>query len=110
MLDENKIKELKEKHGEELSLVEGPLGDLVFRKPTRAEYDRWYDKAKPGQVGSAQNYSMACRELCKACLVLPGEEDFNKAIEHKPAILTIECVNAVTGMAGLDDKFAVKKL
>jgi hypothetical protein len=111
MIDETTIQGLKEKHGSALSTVEGPKGTLVFRKPTRAEYDRWFDKNHASKNDASKN----ARELVKACIVYPstgpsGEEAVDSALEAKPALLMAEFLSAVTGLCGLDEDFEVKKL
>jgi hypothetical protein len=101
MIDETTIQGLKEKHGSALSTVEGPKGTLVFRKPTRAEYDRWFDKNHASKNDASKN----ARELVKACIVYPSTGP-----SGEPALLMAEFLSAVTGLCGLDEDFEVKKL
>lgn len=93
-----KIAELKEKHGDIVG-VEVAGVELVFRRPTRTEYDRWFDQM---QVDKAQS-SRHARQLAKACLVHPDEAGFDTAIDKKPATLTTDVINAITELAGLGE-------
>jgi hypothetical protein len=103
MLDEKTVQDLKEKHGAELVSVEG----LVFRKPTRTEYDRWFDKM---QVDKAQA-SKHARELASSCLVYPDQEAFKALIDRRPGLLATTIVNEITELAGLiGEEPIVKKL
>jgi hypothetical protein len=106
MLDEKKIAELKEKHGNVLTLVESPSGPLVFRKPNRTEYDRWFDKNQSDKTNATKH----ARELVKACRVFPDEAGLDAALDATPALTACECLNACTQMAGLQDSFPVKSL
>lgn len=106
MLDQKKIDELKEKHGSSLSLVEAPTGELVFRKPTRTEYDRWFDKNQSDKTQATKH----ARELVKACRVYPDEAGLDAALDATPALTACECLNACTQLAGLQDSFPVKRL
>lgn len=111
MIDDKTILDLKEKHGSDLALVEGPKGTLVFRKPVRSEYDRWFDKNHTNKAESSKN----ARELVKACIVYPstgpkGEEAVDAALDAKPSLLCAEFLTAVTGLCGLDEAYEVKKL
>jgi len=106
MLDAKKIEELKANHGNELVLIESRKGPLVFRKPTRAEYDRWRDQVRSDGGNSSQH----ARELAKATLVHPDESGFDAAINDQPAILCQEVLDGVCELAGLGEKVTVKKL
>jgi hypothetical protein len=105
MLDDKKIAELKAKH-KDLQAVETPNGSLVFRKPSRAEYDRWFDKTQstPGER------TAAARELAQSCLVFPDRDGFIAILDEWPALLCAEVLSACTAGAGLQDTFPVKKL
>ncbi len=105
-LSVEKIEQLKATHGAALSCVLAKTGPLVFRKPTRTEYDRWFDKNAANKAESSKN----ARELAKACRVYPDEAGLDAALEATPAILMCEVLNAVTGLAGLQETFAVKTL
>jgi hypothetical protein len=105
MLSEEKIAELKSSYGE-LACVDSPSGPLVFRKPNRTEFDRWFDK----NASSKSESSKHARELVKSCRVYPDEAGLDAALEKTPAILCCEVLTAVTGLAGLQETFAVKRL
>jgi hypothetical protein len=65
MLDEKKIAELKAEHGSDLAGVQAADGTvLVFRKPKRVEYDRWFDRR-------AENPTTSARELATCTIVYP---------------------------------------
>jgi len=96
MLDEKTILDLKSKHGEDLASIDCPDGtQLVFRKPNRMEYERWFDKRTDQPTKSA-------RELCATTHVWP-EGAFQAAYERWPAILTSVggMLDAVTILAGM---------
>lgn len=105
MLDESKIAELKTKHGDRLALVSTPIGDMVFKAPTREAYDRWADA-----TGSGKPRSASARELAQHCLVYPDFPAFTAILDALPGILTAEVVDACTIHSGLVDKYEVKKL
>jgi hypothetical protein len=105
-LTPEKIKELKDAHGD-LVCVESKSGPLVFRRPTRTEYDRWFDLMQSDK-GNASRHA---RQLAKACRVYPDEQGFDAALDRQPALCSREILDAVTELAGLgDDEVKVKKL
>lgn len=108
MLDDKKIQELKDAHGSELVSVDVDGTVLVFRKPTRTEFDRWIDKTRSDNA----NGSKHARELVKSCRVYPDEPSLDAALERRPAMLTSTLLDAVTEMAGLGggSELVVKKL
>jgi hypothetical protein len=98
---------LKAKHGNDLVCVESRKGPLVFRRPTRSEYDRWRDATR-SDVADASKHA---RQLAKATLVHPDEAGFDAAIDDQPAMLCREVLDAIAELAGLTDARApVKKL
>lgn len=106
MISEQKVIELKSKHGDELIEVEAADGtSLVFRKPRRQEYDRWFDTRE--DKGSA-----AARELATACLVEPGYEAFIAVLDRQPAFLMCKggVLDAITDLAGFAGGSKPKKL
>jgi hypothetical protein len=105
-LSEKQIAELKEKYGQVLTLVETPDSDVVFRKPTRTEFDRWFDKNASDKAKGTEH----ARQLVKSCLVFPTEETFNNIIDKTPALVPCEFLQACTGMAGLQETFKIQKL
>lgn len=107
MLDEKKIEDLKAKHGTDLAMVESRKGPLVFRRPTRTEYDRWRDETR----NEPENSSRHARQLAKATLVFPDEAGFDAALDDQPAILCREVLDCICEMAGLvGDRAPIKKL
>ena len=105
-LTPEKIAELKAQAGTELTAVFARKGIIIFRKPTRVEYDLWSDKARINAADSA-----ACRQLAQSCLCSPCTyDDLMVVIDDQPALLQNEISSAITAMAGLADKFEVKKL
>ena len=106
MLDEKTIATLKESHGSSLMAVEFPDGKiLVFRKPTRFEYDRFRDTFNPDG-----NKVTPIRELAKTCVVHPSEQDLNECLDAYPAVLGNEIFHVLQDMAGHNLEIATKKL
>jgi hypothetical protein len=96
MLDDAKIAELKNLHGSKLRAVECEDGSvLVFKAPSRANYDRFVDK----KVSAPEAISIAARELAQSCLVLPTRDEFIKILDATPGLLMNEIVEAVLDMA-----------
>jgi hypothetical protein len=106
---------LQEKYGEgNIAAVEVSPGRWIgFCKPTRAEYDRWFDQ----QSADKKNQTKYARELEQACVVWPGagkgdpvgHEAFKQALDHNPSLTMCECLDAVTGLAGLADRANIRK-
>lgn len=106
MITPELVQTLKEKHGQDLVCVEARKSDLVFRKPTRHEYDRWFDKMQSDK-GAASAHA---RELAKSTIVHPDQDTLSLVLDDEPGILTTTIVDAVTDLAGLGAKSTVKKL
>ncbi len=105
-LSEEKIAELKSKHGDDLRLVEAADGTArVFRKPSRHAYDRWFDKreSKPSE---------AAREIAQDCLAFPDYGTLLSTLDKQPALLMGGggVIDAVTQLAGVGMAPEVKKL
>ena len=101
------IATIKGQFGSELRAVTTSLGIIVFRKPTREEWDRWQDKNLLGK----ENASRDARELCQSCLA--GNcttPDMLACLDAQPGLLQGPFMNAVAAMAGLKDESEVKKL
>lgn len=97
MLDQPQIDQLKVKHGSDLVLVTSPDGtELVFRKPTRAEYDAWYDKR--------DRATTAGRMLAQSCIVYPDIPGLMEALDRQPALLMCAkgIVDSITDLAGAE--------
>lgn len=106
MLTPETIADLKSEHGPVLTAVKSAKGTLVFRKPTRGEYDRWRDQT----IADKSQQSRFDRELAASCIVWPSEDAFREAIDDQPAMLGVEIIGAITAMAGLADPISVEKL
>jgi hypothetical protein len=105
MLTPEKISELKSKHGDKLAMVTTPLGELVFRKPDRAAYDKWSDDNAAGKPRSG-----TARELAQHCLVFPEWVAFVAILDELPGLLNGEISTACTMHCGLVETYEVKKL
>lgn len=105
MLTEAELNELKDKHGT-IVAVEAPTGTLVFRKPKRAEYDRWFDKSQADKAKASEH----ARELAQSCLVHPSRDGFLAALDDCPSLLCGEVLTAVTSLCGLQTNYEIKKL
>lgn len=95
-LNADKIADLKAKHGDTLTAVEAKAAWLVFRKPTRHEYDRYLDRVMVDRAQTRQ----ASWELAQACLVDPGPQALVDAMDAEPAILLSDIGPAIHAMAG----------
>lgn len=95
-LTPEKIAELKTKHGDQLTAVEGKNAWLVFRKPTRHEYDRYTDKVYADRAQTR----VAAWELAQSCIVDPGPGALTDAMDLEPAILLSNIAPAIHAMAG----------
>lgn len=107
-LSEEKILDLKSRHGFDLRHVETPLGELVFKPPTRQAWDKYQD-SRLDKVGEP---SKNARELAQGCLCMPdySYEQFVAVLDAKPAILQMEIMTAIGEMAGSVETFTVSKL
>lgn len=106
MLDPKVIEGLKSQHGPDLCGVKTRDGSiLVFRRPTRLEYDRWFDTRE-------KSPSSAARELAQSCIVHPGRDAMIAALDAQPALLMCKggISDALTDLAGLDQETELKKL
>jgi len=95
-LTPEQIAELKTKHGDCLTAVEARNAWLIFRKPTRHEYDRYTDKV---YADRAQTRAAAW-ELAQSCIVEPGPSALTAAMDLEPAILLSNIAPAIHAMAG----------
>ncbi len=91
----DQVDALKRDHGE-LRLISARIGDLVFRKPKRVEWDKYTDK-----MGSDNgNRSTHSRELAQSCLVFPTPEGMREILDDQPALLLNEVIDTLGEMAG----------
>lgn len=106
------IDDLKAKYGEDnLCALQAAGQLLIFRRPTRIEYDRWFDKASSGD----KNPSAAARELVQSALVYPTRTELISVLDKMPAVLQCQggLLDSVTKLAGRgadQDDFVAKKL
>jgi len=82
MLSDQEIAELKSTHGRIAHVVgKGNAWEVVFRKPTRAEYKKFKaDAANPARQSDAQEM------LARSIVVHPSREAFDALLEDYPAI------------------------
>lgn len=107
-MDEKTVAELKAAHGDNLICLIAPDGtELVFKKPSRAAFDRWFDRREVAPSESA-------RELAFSSLVHPTQAELVKALDRRPALLMGRngILDQVTSLAGLESEteLQVKKL
>jgi hypothetical protein len=104
---------LVEKYGEGRVAAVESKPEIAFCKPTRAEYDRWFD----AQNADKKNQTKYARELEQDCVVYPGNgkgdpqghEAFKAALDNNPSLCMCEFLDAVTGLAGLSDRANIRK-
>ena len=96
------VAKLKTEHGDviEVPTVEGPF---AFRRPTRQEY-RFFMT----MLGDDKKKAGAPEYLVTTCRVAPSKEDFEKAADRSPGIVTT-ITNPLLNFAGLDGDVAAKK-
>jgi|SRR5687767_11316397 len=95
MLTEEKIAELKNLHGPRLTAVDCEDGVLVFKPPSRANYDRFVDK----KMSAPETMSAHMRELAQSCLVMPNRDEMIALLDKYPALLLNEIAEAVLDLA-----------
>ncbi len=99
-LTQEVIAELKAKHGEELVLLKSTKGPLVFRKPTRVEWEHYKDQLMSDKRGKSQ--STTERAFVTGCFVWPDGGTLSAAFEEKPGIISVvnEKLCELVGMFG----------
>lgn len=100
-----KIEELKAKHAVPMMIVDD---SIVFKRPTRAEYDRWADAKVAGGP-----QTINARQLAQSSLVHPTWDEFMQVLDQRPSLLLNECLDAMIELAGVGGEHAkvtVKKL
>ncbi len=105
-LTKEKIDEIKAANGNTPLMAIGDI--IVFKRPSRAEYDRWADAKVAGGSQSTN-----ARQLAQACLVYPSWDEFTALLNERPSLLLNECLDAMIELAGVggeETKLAVKKL
>jgi hypothetical protein len=105
-IDPKVLAELKAEHGPRLVAVHARKHTLIFRQPTRGEYDEWTDKTH----SKKDEQSRHNRELAARTVVHPSEDALREVLDDQPAILGNQILSAVTELAGLEDEVTVAKL
>lgn len=107
MLDDQTIATLKSTHGPKLGVVTAANGaELVFRKPRRVEYDRWFDKREESPTAAA-------RELAQSTLIYPDDRNAMIAVlDEQPSLLMCGngIIDTITDLAGAVGGAAQKKI
>jgi hypothetical protein len=110
-LTQDKVTELKQRHGERLVGVEAPV-EMVFKKPIRSVWADFQDAVSKDK-GTRE---MAYRRLCLACLVFPeldgGQpaiDDVKSIFDEYPALPT-KIGDKLGDLVGLGDDVELKKL
>jgi hypothetical protein len=103
-MDDQKIAALKAEHGNSLVLLE--LGDheLVVKKPTRAQFNRFRESVAEGGKARIEGGS----QLIRDCLVHPSWGEYLKLAEDSPAIED-EITGEIAKLAKSAEKLVVKK-
>jgi hypothetical protein len=103
-LTDEKIAELKAKHPTLIMVEAAHDGTaLVFRKPTRHEYDRWQDSDKKTKDH---------RELASSTLVFPeNPAEFMAILDRLPGLLTVRggILDSVCSLAAFEEGAAASK-
>lgn len=100
------IQEIKAKYpntGDDVSLLETPLGDVVVRKCSFNEFQRFQD-----QVGD-KKLSIAQEMLIKACVVWPDGKTFSDGLGGMPAAQN-KIAEEILKLSGQRDDIIVRKL
>lgn len=97
-LTPERIDAAKAKHGDKLVAVEALNDWLIFRKPTRHEYDRYIDKITADRA----SVRVAAWELAQCTCVDPGPAALGDAMDLEPAILLSDIVPALNSLVGDD--------
>lgn len=109
-MTDDKIQELKSKHGEKLKVIPIPATEfdaeceVVIKRPPRGEYKRFR-----AMLFDEEQKAMALETLARSCVVFPEAADFNKMLDERPALAeTIggKCAE----FAGAEGKVDAKKL
>jgi len=92
------IEAIKAKHPGELRAIEALNAWLVFRKPSRHEYDRYIDQVTADKSAARK----AAWELAQSCIVHPeaGPAALTTAMDAEPAILLADILPAINDLAG----------
>ncbi len=90
------VEALKSKH-KRVSVIEFDGDDrfIVVRKPTRSEYDSWFD------MGGPTGKQATKRQLLDDCTLHPSKEEVDALLEDYPAALAGACMGAIYELAGM---------
>jgi hypothetical protein len=100
------IAKLKRDHGDDLRAVPTVTGEIVFRRPTVAEWTRYQDSL----FADRSKVSAAGRELQSACVVWPNADAWRAALDARPALLGGAFGAALNELAGVEDEATPRKL
>lgn len=105
-LTDEKIAELKQKHGKTLVAVEAPNGEtVVVRRPTKEEWADFTDS-----VVRDKTSKHACMErYALQCIVMPERAAAAQLLAEYPAFTASLSVE-INKLAGASDELSVKKL
>lgn len=103
-LTPEQINELKEKHGDELHIIESPKHGvfIVVTEPKRRHVDRLSGV-------SSKKIAQASRDLINDVTVYPEDRELSHMLEAKPALVQTFS-NQILDLAGLDEEATTKKL
>lgn len=104
VFDDETIARLKAAHGG-LVAVQGPSCKLVFRTPTRVEWERFVDDVSSERKSKA----VSIRALAVACGVWPDAATIHAAFEKMPGIPSA-IVDKLGELAGAGGTAEVEKL
>ena len=108
-MDKEKVHELKEKHGQHLTLlvVTTTSGEheLVVKKPGREVWNRFREAIATGPKERVEGGATLIRD----CLVYPEWQEFLTYVQESPAIED-EVTGEITKLARAAEKVVAKKL
>jgi hypothetical protein len=105
-LSDEKIAELKQKHGNDLIAVNAPDGSrMVFKKPTKEVWAYFQDGLSKDKI----QRSVCLRRLALDCAVLPSPQDASVLFDVYPAFPAV-ISNQLAELAGQSEDLDVKKL
>lgn len=105
-LTDEKIAELKQKHGETLIAVNAPSGvQMVFKKPSKEAWARFQDGLSREKVSR----SVALRVLALDCVTFPSQQDAAAVFDEFPGFPGTLSVK-LAELAGQTEDLDVKKL
>jgi hypothetical protein len=104
-ISDKALSELETKHGK-VEKVEAGGGDIVLRKPTKAEFKAAWAK---GVFDLKMNVSYdALDRLVRDLCVFPDRETLDKMIDDAPGVILL-CLNPVVSLSGMAGREAAGK-